>query len=98
MKSKTYTQNEQPLDITQSFKLCKLGVERIGNDFLIIVALLKTDITEIDSVTRSFCRILCSAYATCTSDPFTYNNKRCIPLRWRCDYDDDCRDGSDERG
>ena len=28
MKSKIYTQNKQPLDKTQSSKLCKLGVKR----------------------------------------------------------------------
>jgi len=27
VKSKTYTQNKQPLDKTQSSKLCKLGVK-----------------------------------------------------------------------
>ena len=29
---------------------------------------------------------------------FTCDNKRCIPNQWRCDREDDCDDGSDERG
>lgn len=33
---------------------------------------------------------------TCENTYFKCNNSRCIPGRWRCDYDDDCRDGSDE--
>lgn len=33
---------------------------------------------------------------TCQPTYFQCDNNRCIPNRWMCDYDDDCRDGSDE--
>ncbi|CAB4061166.1 LRP2 [Lepeophtheirus salmonis] len=32
----------------------------------------------------------------CKDDEFQCNNKRCIPLLWKCDFDDDCGDDSDE--
>ena len=32
----------------------------------------------------------------CEETYFKCKNSRCIPGRWRCDYDNDCRDGSDE--
>ena len=37
-------------------------------------------------------------YRECTESEFQCSNKKCIPMRWRCDHDDDCDDGSDEQG
>lgn len=32
----------------------------------------------------------------CEFDQFQCKNGHCIPMRWRCDADADCMDGSDE--
>ncbi|XP_023312012.1 basement membrane proteoglycan-like, partial [Anoplophora glabripennis] len=34
----------------------------------------------------------------CELDEFQCDNKKCVPLIWRCDSSDDCGDGSDEVG
>ena len=38
-----------------------------------------------------------AAVRTCKSNHFQCTNGRCIPQIWRCDYDDDCGDRSDEQ-
>jgi Low-density lipoprotein receptor domain class A len=47
-------------------------------------------------ILRSCMRFCCLGNTTCEPTYFKCANSRCIPGRWRCDYDDDCRDGSDE--
>lgn len=32
----------------------------------------------------------------CDASEFACDNGDCIPSNWRCDYEDDCKDGSDE--
>jgi len=36
------------------------------------------------------------AAVTCSSDEFTCSSGECVELKYRCDRDYDCRDGSDE--
>ena len=35
--------------------------------------------------------------AGCTSSEFQCNNGKCVPSSYKCDVDDDCGDGSDEK-
>ena len=38
----------------------------------------------------------CAGAKTCDPTYFKCANGHCIPGRWRCDFYDDCKDGSDE--
>ena len=33
----------------------------------------------------------------CQAHQFMCDNQRCVPLTWKCDHDNDCGDGSDEK-
>lgn len=35
---------------------------------------------------------------TCSSNEFKCDDGRCLPLRWRCDLEQDCDSGEDEKG
>jgi hypothetical protein len=37
-------------------------------------------------------------YPECLPTEFVCDNKHCVPYDYYCDGDDDCRDGSDEKG
>lgn len=38
------------------------------------------------------------AHHSCSPNEFRCNNGRCIFKTWKCDHENDCRDGSDEEG
>ena len=42
--------------------------------------------------------VMFSAAKTCDSTFFRCDNGHCIPVRWRCDFHNDCKDSSDENG
>lgn len=37
------------------------------------------------------------AFHSCSANEFRCDNGRCIFKSWKCDYENDCKDGSDER-
>lgn len=39
----------------------------------------------------------CLAYSACHAGFWQCENHKCIPNSWRCDHNDDCDDGSDEK-
>jgi hypothetical protein len=41
------------------------------------------------------CRVF-AVQRTCSAGEFVCNNTACVPMRWVCDGDQDCDDGSDE--
>lgn len=40
---------------------------------------------------------MCSDPDGCEPNEYQCDNKKCVMKTWRCDSDDDCGDGSDER-
>lgn len=48
---------------------------------------------------QQLCNINClssTAFHSCNTNEFRCNNGRCIFKTWKCDHENDCKDGSDE--
>lgn len=52
---------------------------------------------KIKIVIKPFVCILI-AYHSCSTNEFRCANGRCIFKTWKCDHENDCKDGSDEVG
>lgn len=44
------------------------------------------------------CLVVYIAYHSCSTNEFRCANGRCIFKTWKCDHENDCKDGSDEVG
>lgn len=60
----------------------------------IITILLLVSVYKFQTFLRTFFII---AHAQCQSEFWQCANKKCIPKLWKCDGNDDCNDGSDEK-
>jgi hypothetical protein len=60
---------------------------------LIYLSLLVLTLQNLSDFTIYF-----TEYPECLPTEFECSNKHCVPYDYYCDGDDDCRDGSDEKG
>ncbi|XP_014680991.1 PREDICTED: MAM and LDL-receptor class A domain-containing protein 1-like [Priapulus caudatus] len=76
-------------------------VGQVESDFYLQFSVNKPTIDDvvsqigIDDITMDHCGYP-PPEPTCSADKFHCTSRACVPLNWRCDYSDDCGDGSDE--
>lgn len=55
-----------------------------------------SDFAQVEKTLTFFSCLIPVGHHTCEPSSFQCRTGHCIPLRWKCDGDDDCQDGSDE--
>ena len=73
------------------------------DDFIVFISYFVPPCLSLDAKSRQECArakfplIPSGSGTSCEPNEFQCDNRKCVLKTWRCDSDDDCGDGSDER-